>query len=190
MLRDIVLQNRSCRRFFEYEKINDDLLRDLIDLARFCPSASNLQPLKFMILNSEEQSVKIYPLLGWAGYITEWDGPAEGERPPAYIVIMGDNLIKKGIDCDHGIVAQTILLGACEKGLGGCIIASIKRDKLREIFKIPDKYEILLVLAIGRPQEKIVLETVGPDQDIKYWRDENEVHHVPKRALEDIIVNF
>jgi nitroreductase len=122
MLRDIILQNRSCRRFFEYEKIHDDLLKELIDLARLCPSGANLQPLKFMILNDERQTSKIFPFLTWAGYLTEWDGPSEGERPPAYIVILGDTSIKKEIDCDHGIAAQTILLGACEKGMSGCII--------------------------------------------------------------------
>ena len=190
MLRNIVLQNRSCRRFFEYEKITDDLLRELIDLSRYCPSGANLQPLKFMILNGVQQNTRIFPLLAWAGYLSDWEGPSEGERPPAYIIILGDNFIKKEIDCDHGIVAQTILLGACEKGLNGCIIASIKREKLREAFNIPEKYDILLVLAIGRPKEKIILEIVGPDDDIKYWRDDNGVHHVPKRALEDIIVKF
>ncbi|MCK4754664.1 MAG: nitroreductase family protein [Calditrichia bacterium] len=190
MLRDIILRNRSCRRFFEYEKIHDDLLKELIDLTRLCPSGANLQPLKFMILNDDRQTSKIFPFLAWAGYLTEWNGPSEGERPPAYIVILGDTSIKKEIDCDHGIAAQTILLGACEKGMSGCIIGSIKRNKLRKEFNIPDTYDILLVLAIGRPKEKIVLETVGPDEDIKYWRDENGVHHVPKRALEDIIVKF
>jgi nitroreductase len=190
MLKDLVLENRSCRRFFEDEHIDSSLLRELIDLARYCPSGGNLQPLKFMILNSEEQNSKIFPCLGWAAYLTNWEGPAEGERPPAYIVILGDSSIKKDIDCDHGIVSQTILLGACEKGLGGCIIASINRDNLREIFGIPERYNILLVLAIGRPKEKVVLETVGPDQNIKYWRDEQEVHHVPKRTLDELIVEF
>jgi nitroreductase len=190
MLKELILQSRSCRRFFEYEKIDSNLLKDLIDLARYCPSGANLQPLKFMILNNEEQSSKIFPCLAWAGYLTEWDGPGEGERPPAYIVILGDTLIKKDIDCDHGIVSQTILLGACENGLGGCIIGSIKRDNLREAFSIPDRYKILLVLAIGRPREKVVLEPVGPDQSIKYWRDEQDIHHVPKRTLEEVIVEF
>jgi nitroreductase len=166
------------------------MLKDLIDLARFCPSGANLQPLKFMILNDEKQNSKIFPCLAWAGYLKDWDGPSEGERPPAYIIILGDTSIKKEIDCDHGIVSQTILLGACEKGLGGCIIGSINRDQLRKEFNIPGRYDILLVLAIGRPKEKIILETVGPDENIKYWRDENEVHHVPKRTLEDIIVTF
>jgi len=190
MLKELVLQNRSCRRFFESEKIESDTLTELIDLARYCPSGANLQPLKFMILNDEEQCSKIFPCLAWAAYLTDWDGPAEGERPPAYIVILGDTSIKKEIDCDHGIASQTILLGACEKGLSGCIIASIKREKVRHEFHIPERYEILLVIAIGRPKEKIVVEKVGPDNNIKYWRDENDVHHVPKRALEDIIVEF
>ena len=190
MLKDLVIENRSCRRFFEGEQIDSSLLKDLIDLARYCPSGGNLQPLKFMILNNEDQNSKVFPCLGWAAYLAEWDGPAEGERPPAYIIILGDTSIKKDIDCDHGIVSQTILLGASEKGLGGCIIASIKRDTLRKVLAIPERYTILLVLAIGRPKEKVVLETVGPDQNIKYWRDEKEVHHVPKRTLEEIIVKF
>jgi nitroreductase len=190
MLRDIVIQNRSCRRFFEYEQINTTLLRDLVDLARYCSSGANLQPLKFMLVNEAKYNSKIFSCLGWAGYLKGWDGPKEGERPPAYIIILGDTTIAKEIDCDHGIAAQTILLGACEKGLGGCIIGSIKRDELRKNFKIPERYKILLVLAIGRPKEKIVLETVGPDKNIKYWRDENDVHHVPKRRLEDVIVEF
>jgi nitroreductase len=190
MLKDLVLQNRSCRRFFESEKIESEILKELIDLSRFCPSGSNLQPLKYMILNEEEQCSRIFPYLSWAAYLTEWEGPAAGERPPAYIIILGDSLIKKEIDCDHGIASQTILLGACEKGLSGCIIAAIKREKVRREFHIPERYNILLVLAIGRPKEKIVVEKVGPDNDIKYWRDENDVHHVPKRALEEIIVEF
>lgn len=190
MLRDIVLQNRSCRRFLESEKLETDLLEEFIDLARYCPSGANLQPLKFMILNNDDHCSKIFPCLAWAAYLTEWEGPQEGERPSAYIVILGDTSIKKEIDCDHGIVSQTILLAACEKGLGGCIIGSIKREQLRQEFNIPEKYEILLVLAIGRPKEKIVIETMGPDKSIKYWRDENDVHHVPKRTLKDIILKL
>jgi nitroreductase len=190
MLKDIVLQNRSCRRFFEHEKIDDDILTDLIDLARYCPSGANLQPLKYMIINDEERVTRLFPYLGWAAYLTDWKGPAKGERPPAYIIIFGDNSIIKEIDCDHGIAAQTILLGACEKGLGGCMIGSIKREQLKKDFQIPEKYNILLVLAIGRPREKIVIEPVGPDKSIKYWRDENDVHHVPKRTLDEIILKF
>ena len=130
----------------------------------------------------------IFPTLKWAGYLADWPGPAEGERPSAYIVILGDKDIVPQTGVDHGIAAQNILLGATEKGLGGCMIASIDRKQLRRGLEIPDRYDILLVIALGKPKETVVLETVGPDGDIKYWRDEDGVHHVPKRSLGEIII--
>ena len=117
-----------------------------------------------------------------------WSGPAEGERPSAYIVILGDTEISKSVGCDHGIAAQSIMLGATERGLGGCMIGSIKRDALRETLEIPERYEIQLVLALGKPAETVVLEDVGPDGDIKYYRDDQGVHHVPKRPLDELIL--
>ncbi|MCE5315106.1 MAG: nitroreductase family protein [Armatimonadota bacterium] len=188
MIQDLVLRNRSYRRFVESEKIGEDTLRELVDLARCCASAGNLQSLKYMLSNSTEKNELIFPATAWAGYFKDWDGPCAGERPSAYIVILGDTSISKNFFCDHGIAAQTILLGATEKGLGGCMIGSIDRDLLRRNLLIPDRYEILLVLALGRPIEKVVLEDVGPDNDIKYYRDENDAHHVPKRLLNDIII--
>jgi len=68
------------------------------------------------------------------------------------------------------------------------MIASIKRQELAEALNIPPRHEILLVLALGKPQETVMLETVGPDGDIKYWRDSEGRHHVPKRTLDEIIV--
>jgi nitroreductase len=189
MLRDLIIKNRSCRRFLESKKIDPEVLKDLIDLARLSPSGSNLQPLKYIISNEPTMNAKIFPHLGWAGYLTNWDGPGEGERPAAYILILGDTLIKKSFSCDHGIAAQSIMLGACEQGLRGCIIASINREKLRQDLNIPGQYELLLILALGMPREKIALETVGKDGSIKYWRDKDDVHHVPKRKLEDILLS-
>ena len=125
----------------------------------------------------------------WAGYLKDWDGPAEGERPAAYIVILGDKDISPSFGCDHGIAAQSILLGATERGLGGCMIGSVKKQGLREALEIPPGYEILLVIALGKPKETVVIEAVGPDGDIKYWRDDEDVHHVPKRALDDMILS-
>jgi hypothetical protein len=124
----------------------------------------------------------------WAGYLSRWSGPAEGERPSAYIVILGDTELRKGFGCDHGIAAQSIMLGATERGLGGCMIGSIDRPKLRQVLDIPERYEILLVLALGKPAETVVLEDVGPDGDIKYYRDDEDVHHVPKRTLGELIL--
>lgn len=125
-----------------------------------------------------------------------WPGPAlktgrgrgRGSGPAAYIIILGDKEIARDFGVDPGIAAQSILLGAREQGLGGCMVGSIQRDRLRELFAIPEKYDILLVLALGRPREEVVLEEVGPEGSIKYWRDPQGVHHVPKRRLEDIIL--
>ncbi len=190
MIQDLVLQNRSYRRFQESIPIEEGTLRDLVKLARFAPSGANLQPLKYLLSSEPAQNRKIFPCLNWAGYLKNWPGPIKGERPSAYMVIIGDTEIAKDFGCDQGIAAQTILLGAAEKGLGGCIIGSIKRDSLRKALNIPDQFEVLLVLALGKPKEEVVIEAVAPDGDVRYWRDEKGVHHVPKRAMENIIVDF
>ena len=188
MIRDLILKNRSYRRFQESAAIDLQTLRELVDLARLSASASNRQPLKYTLSCEPRKNALIFPHLAWAGYLKDWAGPAEGERPSAYIVILGDTAITREFYCDHGIAAQSILLGATERGLGGCMIASVQRNKLRAALQIPERFDILLVLAIGKPKERIVLETVGPAGDIKYWRDADAVHHVPKRALDDIII--
>ena len=188
-LKDLVLKNRSYRRFIESEAVSRDTLRDLVDLARLSASAANLQPLKFLLANTREQAAAIFPHLAWAGYLTDWPGPPEGERPAAYIAILGDTEIRPAFDCDHGIAAQSILLGATEKGLGGCMIGAINRETLRESLHLPGRYEILLVIALGKPKETVTIDPVGEDGSIKYWRDDSDVHHVPKRALDEIIVD-
>jgi nitroreductase len=189
-LRELVLRNRSYRRFYENVPIEHDTLRQLVDLARLSGSAANLQPLKYVLSFDSETNAIIFPHLRWAGYLKDWDGPSEGERPSGYIVILGDNGISESIDCDHGIAAQSILLGAVERGFGGCMIGSIQRDGLRKVMKIPDHLEILLVIALGKPRESVEIEAIGSDGDVKYWRDENDVHHVPKRSLEEIIIKL
>ena len=188
MLRELVVKNRSCRRFYQAEKIEEKTLRQLVDLARLSASAGNLQSLKYILSCNGDKNAKIFKHLRWAAYLTDWPGPEEGERPAGYIVILGDTRIHKDFYCDHGIASQSILLGAVEKGLAGCIFASIDRDGLRESLNIDPSLEILLVIAIGRPKEKVVLEKVRQDGDIKYWRDSEGVHHVPKRELEEIIL--
>ena len=188
MLRNLIQKNRSYRRFEQSKAVDKKLLRDLVDLARLSPSAANLQPLKYILINDPDLNKKIFPTLSWAGYLRNWPGPEEGARPAAYIIILGDTAIKKTINCDHGIALQSILMGAVEKGLGGCAIASIKRDELREILSISERFEILLVIALGVPKEEVILESVGPDGSIEYWRDKDEIHHVPKRSLDEIII--
>lgn len=188
MLKDLVKLNRSYRRYDQSARITPAVLRELVDLARLTPSARNAQPLKYMLVSSEEGCAKVYPHLAWAGYLKDWDGPEEGERPAAYILILGDTTIATNFSIDPGIAAQTLLLGAVEKGLGGCIIGSVQRKELAAVLGITEQYEILYVIALGKPVEQVIIEPVGADGDIKYWRDAQHVHHVPKRALADLIV--
>ena len=188
MIRELVINNRSYRRFYQDAMIDINTLRDLIDMARLTASAENKQPLKYILSNTTEKNRLIFAQLGWAGYLKDWEGPVEGEQPAAYIIILGDKDITRSFGCDHGIAAQTILLGATDMEYGGCMLGNINRKQLQNVLDIPPKYEILLVIALGKPKETVVLETVGADGDIKYRRDTLQVHHVPKRALNDIII--
>ncbi len=185
-LKDLILKNRSYRRFRQEARIDLETLRELIDLARLSASAANRQPLKYVLSCEQETNATVFPHLRWAGYLTDWSGPVEGERPSAYIVVLGDTEITKSFGCDHGIAAQSILLGAIEKGLGGCMFGSIAREELTEALAIPPRYEVLLVIALGEPIETVQIEPVDRDGDIKYWRDDDGVHHVPKRSLDAI----
>jgi nitroreductase len=189
MLRDLIVKNRSYRRFFQEQAIEIDTLRELVDMARLSASAANLQPLKYILSCTPEKNALIFPHLAWAGYLKDWSGPCEGERPSAYIIILGDKRLSNSFGCDYGIAAQSILLGATEKSLGGCMIASINADQLRKALDISSHYEILLVLALGKPKETVVIETIGTDGDIKYWRSNDGIHHVPKRPLDEVIIS-
>lgn len=189
MIEELVRRNRSYRRFHENRSIDKETLQELINLARLSPSSANLQPLKYIISNTPEKNSLVFPCLAWAGYLKDWPGPQEGERPSAYIIILGDTEITKNFGCDHGIAAQSILLGATEKGLNGCIVGSVQREKLSKSLNIPERYEILLVVALGIRKETAVIEEVR-NNDIKYWRDEKGVHHVPKRSLPEIILEL
>ncbi len=188
MIEILIRKTRTYRRFYQDKKIDKEMLKGLIDLARQSASAANFQPLKYIVVNEPEKNKRVFPTLAWSGYLKDWPGPREGERPAAYIVILHDTSITKKVDCDHGIAAQSIMLGATEKGLGGCMIGSIQRDALRAELNIPGQYEILLVLALGEPKEKVVLTEVDKNGSIEYWRDEEQTHYVPKRKLEDIII--
>jgi nitroreductase len=186
-LRDLIVKNRSYRRFDQSLRIDEMTLKELVELARCSATAANRQPLKFILSAEPGKNALIFKHVGFARQLN-WQGPVEGERPSAYIIILGDTDVSKTFGCDHGIAAQSILLGAVERGLGGVMLGSAQKDNLRADLNIPAKYEILLVVALGKPKETVVLETVGPDGKVAYWRDENSVHHVPKRKLEELIV--
>ena len=187
MLIDIVKRNRSYRRFYQDKPIDRKELIDLVGLARLCPTGRNLQPLKFFLSNDELLNKRIYPSLAWAGYLKDWDGPLEGERPSAYIVILEDRRISESTQWDQGIMAQTIMLGATEKGLGGCIIASVRKEDLSRTLDLPEHLKVVLVLALGYPKEEVVIEQIPENGSVVYWRDSQGVHHVPKRDLDELI---
>ncbi|MDF1549071.1 MAG: nitroreductase family protein [Bacteroidales bacterium] len=193
MIKDLVKFNRSYRRFYQDEAINIETLTELIDLARLSPSAKNIQAHKFIISNNAQRNAEIFETLAWAGYLPDWKGPVESERPAAYIIILGDRTISSNFDNDYmytnsGIISQSILLGAAEKGVGGCIFASIQRKRLAEIYNLPQEFEIMLVIALGKPKEIVIIDELNEVKSIKYWRDKDQVHHVPKRNLEDLIL--
>ena len=187
LLSELVLRNRSYRRFFEDVKISDKELKSWINLARLSPSARNMQSIRYKIVNDLDTNNKLFPLLKWAGYLEDWEGPIKGERPASYIIILNDEDLSDNYYCDDGIVSQSILLGAVESGFGGCIIAAINRPKLRELLNIDSKYKIVHLLALGKPKETVEVDNIV-NNDIKYWRDEEKIHHVPKRSLDDLMV--
>lgn len=188
MIKELIKKSRSYRRFYGEKEITAEQLEELVDLARLSPSGANRQPLKYILVNSPDKNKKVYSTLGWAGYLKDWDGPVEAERPTGYIILLRDKTIQKTPSMDEGIAAQSIFLGAADMGLGGCYIGSFKREQLNEILGITEEFEIALVIALGYPKEEVVIEKMKDDGDVKYWRDENQVHHVPKRNLEEIII--
>ncbi len=188
IFKELVAQNRSRRKFDQSKQLNVSDLVDLIDTVRLMPSGMNKQPLKYVLTTDTELCAKVFPLLGWAGYLKDWKGPEEGERPTGYITILLDKEIADSPNCDHGIASQTLMLGAVEKGLGGCIIATINRKKLGDVLNISDQFEVLLVLALGIPAEEVMIEPLPSDGKIEYWRTSDNTHHVPKRSLNELIV--
>ena len=189
MLKELVEKSRSKRTFVSGEAIPEELLLDWIDTARKCPAARNLQPLKYKIISTPKECARLQPLTFWAGSLTI-KLPPEDKEPTAFIVICHDRSVAAEAPIfmvDVGIVAQTIMLRAAEDGFGGCIIGSAKAEKVSEALGLDDQLVPKLILALGRPDETVVL-TDAKDGDVNYYRDGNNVHYAPKRKLEDIII--
>jgi len=189
MFENLVLNNRSYRRFEENKTIEREVFIKLIDYARVVPSGDNKQTLRYFISCDQNTNDRIFPTLGWAAALPDWPGPAVGERPAGYIVIVQGVKDKTRSAANLGVAAQTILLGAVASGLGGCMINNVKRTTLKGILNIDENYEILLVIALGQPKETVIIEEIDLGADTTYWRDDNQVHHVPKLKLDDIILN-
>ncbi len=178
---------RSYRRFRQIYPVTPELMTQWVDNARVSASAGNKQPLRYRIVTDKEQCAQIFETLTWAAALPDWDGPEPGQRPTGYIIMATDSETFKGElwRFDAGIAAQTIMLSSTEEGFGGCIMLSFKRGDLKKILSMPEDLEPVLVLALGRPIEDIRLVD-AVQGDTTYYRDEQQVHYVPKRKLEDI----
>ncbi len=188
MLKDLVLQNRSYRKFYNDKNVSVDQLKQLIDLARITSSSKNRQPLKYILASNSNEVSFISNQLKWAKFLKDWDGPNDNEKPPSYIIMVLDKSISMQADIDAGIAAQTILLGAVEKQLGRCIIRSINRDAISHYYKLPAHIEIIQIIAIGYPNQKVKLVDTKNASSVNYYEDSNAIHYVPKRKLEDVII--
>lgn len=188
MLEDLVARARSVRRYKQAEPLRTDLLRELVALARLTPSSANRQTLKFLPSSDPALNATIFTHVSWAGYLPDWPGPGDGERPAAYIVVLNDKRLGPAREVDAGIALQVMVLGAAERGLATCILGSIDRLKLAQAIDLPEYFGIMYVLALGHPAESAVVEDLGPESDIRYWRDPQGKMHVPKRPLDDLIV--
>ena len=190
ILQNLLKSDRSVRRFDETKEIKKDTLLELVELTRFCASGRNLQPLRYKIISDKMECGNIFPLLGWAGYLTDWDGPQEGERPTAYLIQGLDTRLTNNCLCDDGIQLQAITLGITAKGLGACIIKSFNQKKLIEIVKLPEWFVPTYIIAIGVPKEEVVIENLDSNDanGIKYFRTQDKIHHVPKRTIDQLII--
>lgn len=187
MLRDLIIKNRSIRIYDQSVAVSRETILELVDLARSTNSAGNRQPLKYFISYTPKMNRVIHKHIGLAG------NPPEGKRPSAYIIILLDSLLKGyGVpSTDCGIAAEVMLLGAVDKGLGGCMIGMINRKGLQQDLQIPERFEILLVVTIGKPAETHIFEEVDSDSNnITGWWDNQGVRHIPKRRLKDIVINY
>ena len=183
---DLVRRARSTRRFLEGDPIPEDAIRELVNLARFAPCGANLQPLRYRIASTPAERELVFPRLRWAAALKDWRGPAEGERPTGYIVL----LAAPGLNPDSalGIAGQTIQLGATAMGYAACMMTNVDREGLHRSLGLPRELVVAMVVALGRPGETIVIEAMPADGNTAYWRTPDQVHHVPKRSLDDLLI--
>lgn len=191
MLKDLVVKNRSYRGFDESYTFTKEQLLGYVDLTRFTASSVNAQPLKYHIAFEKEEVNLIQGMTKWARALPNMTLPHNGMCPTGFIIICQDLSVSENLtryQKDIGIVAQTILLAATEEDLGGCMIGNFSPDEVKEKLNLAENIKPMLIVALGKPNEKIIITEIENGESIKYYRDENDVHYVPKRKLEDIII--
>ncbi len=189
MLKDLIVKNRSYRGYDESREITREELMEFVDCARLSASSVNRQPFKYYLAYTKESTGKIQPLTGWARALPGKGLPYPGHRPTAFIVICQETEWDADLNryrVDLGIAAQSMLLRATEKGLGGIMIGNFSPAKIAEALALPSHIVPMLIVAFGKPDETVVLTEAKAGEPLSYYRDENDVHYVPKRKLEDI----
>ena len=187
----LVKKNRSYRKYKESEPVSKEQLKGFVNAARFTASSVNLQPLRYLLSNEQKTNQKIFAHTKWARLLKNYDGPEIGERPSAYVVVVQDKKVAENTQrflVDVGIVSQTILLAAVEAGLGGIMIRNFVAEDLARELELEERYVPMMILAIGVPDEEIILEEIEEGCSTAYYRDEKNIHHVPKRKLDDILL--
>ncbi|WP_449024805.1 nitroreductase family protein [Peptostreptococcus stomatis] len=187
--KELVKSNRTCRRYDGTKSITRQDLLDLVDLVRYAPCGKNKQALRFALVADEETKAKVFDNIFWAGYLRDWDGPVEGERPGGYILAFEDSNYGKAMTEDIGIAAQTLGLGARAEGKAVCIFRAYRENEIKEALGLGDNLKLVLVVAVGYPLEEVVIDDIHEGDDIKYYRDQDQVHHVPKIVTEDLLIN-
>ena len=183
---EAIISRRTIRKF-DQKKIDPEILKKIVNAGRLAPSAANLQPLEYLIIDDEDLKKKVFPNIAWAGYIKPEGDPGEDERPAVYIIILADKKINPAPERDIGASVENMNLVAEEEGMGCCWIAAFKKKEINSIISVPSNLSAELILAVGYPLEKPVTEDIEKDYSIKYYKDEFGILHVPKRRLEDIL---
>lgn len=187
IIKTLLKEDRSIRRFDTSRPIMPETLESLVELTRYCASGRNLQPLRYRIVCDPDERKSLFPLLAWAGYLPDWDGPEESERPAAYLVQCLDTTLAANCLCDDGLQLQAITLAARALGIGSCILKAFDPKKVADALAIDPGYQPRYILALGYPVEHVEIEDMK-DGDIKYYRTPDAVHHVPKRPLSDLLI--
>lgn len=193
---ELVYKTRTFRRFDESQRLSRDFLLELVDLARMVPNSKNKQVLRYRVVTEQSECDAVFEQLGWAAQLPDWKGPEPGERPAGYIIIVAakstpDKKLHSGVSYDVGIASQTMMLAAraATPSVGCCMLRNVRPAIMDVLGLSKDEYEFREVLAFGVPGEEVVVEPIGQDGDFNYWHGEGKTHHVPKRSLEDVLIN-
>lgn len=188
ILRGLLIADRSIRRFRQERPVGREMLEKIVGLTRYCASGRNIQALKYRLVTDPGELGQVFPHLAWAGYYKDWDGPAESERPTAYIVQYLDTSLTENCLCDDGLQLQAITLGAAAEGIGACIIKSFNAAAIAAALGLPAHLRPIYVVALGEAAEEAKIVEMGAGGDYKYYRDSHDTQCVPKRGMDEIVI--